>query len=450
MRKVILVVMLLTLVLTTGLVAAQDEMDYSGVDPSGVTITYWHNWDGAQLEATEQLVQQFNESNEWGITVEHQSLGTTGDVLNAISNGIVSGDLPNISIAFQDTAIGWYLDNAIVPLDGLFNDATWGYSGDALADLNMDIVNINSISPSSFPEGTTDSNLLLLWPVGGSANVMSVNLDMLSEVGFDGPAATLEDFRAIACATNELTGPNGEDVMGFPLRQDGFDLESWIAAFGGTIYEDGQYTFTHPATIQVLQFFQDLYNDGCAYIAEGFNNTADFANGLNPMAQGSTAGVPFINGDIEESGVPKTWINTIVPYDPAVGPTIQVFLRSLVIFDAPPEEQVASWLFLKYITDTDNHVLWTEMTRYFPFTASASAGLSQEFLDANPQFNSVRELLAGENTNIYAVPTLLSHGQVASLLGELVAAVTTGGENVEEAAARLEEEANEILAESME
>lgn len=449
MRKFLLLMMLMGLGLTTGLVTAQD-MDFSGVDPSGVTITYWHNWDNAQIEATEQLVQQFNETNEWGITVEHQSLGTTGDVLNAISNGIVSGDLPNISIAFQDTAIGWYLDGAIIPLDSLFNDPTWGYDEAGMSDLDLDIVNINSISPSSFPEGTTDEPLLLLWPVGGSANVLSVNLDMLAEVGFDAPATTLEDFKAIACAAAELEGPNGEDVQGFPIRQDGFDLESWIAAFGGTIYDGEQYTFTDPATIQVLTFFQELYNEGCAYIAEGFDNTAHFAFGTNPMAQGSTAGVPFINGDIEASGVPKTWVNTVVPYAEEVGPTIQVFLRSLVIYAAPPEEELASWLFLKYITETENHILWTEMTRYFPFTASASAGLSEEFLAENPQFNSVRELLADPETNIYSVPTLLSHGQAASLLGELVAAVTTGGEDPMEAATRLEAEANEILAESME
>jgi multiple sugar transport system substrate-binding protein/sn-glycerol 3-phosphate transport system substrate-binding protein len=364
-------------------------------------------------------------------------MGSTGDVLSAVSAGIVSGELPNISIAFQDVAMGWYLDNAVTPLDAFMDDPNWGF-GDMQADLNRDIIEINRIPGDPFDDQ------LLLWPVGGSANVISVNLDMLAELGFDSPATNFDDFRAIACGAAELTGPAGEDVQGFPIRADGFDLESWVAAQGSDIYDGMQYTFTNDAVITVLTFFQELYNDGCAYAPESaFSNTADFANGLNPMAQGSTAGVPFINGDIEESGVPKTWVNTVVPY--AENPTLQVFLRSLVIIPSTPEQELASWLFLKHLAETNSQVLWTEMTRYLPYTVSGQDGLSMEFLDSNPQFNNLLELLAQDDLVIYAVPRLVSHGDAASLLSELVAAVTTGGEDPMEAAARFEEEANELL-----
>lgn len=444
MRKLILLAVLAMLVMGSALVSAQD---LDSVDPTGQTITFWHSWDKAQLEALELLVAEFNETNEWGITVEHVSLGTTGDLTNAISAGIVSGELPNLTIAFTNDAMGWYLDGAVASLSPYINDATWGLSEEEAADLQMDVINVNLVDPANLPAGTIDEPQLLLWPVGSSANILSVNTDMLAELGFEAAPTTLEDFRAVACAAAELTGPEGEDVQGFPIRQDGFDLASWIAAQGGNFFIDGQYNFTNDAAITSLQFFQDLYNDGCAYIAEGFDNTAHFAYGLNPMAQGSTAGATYINNDIAASGVDKAWINTIVPY--AENPTIQVFLRSMAVLEDTPEANLATWLFLKHLASADAQILWTEYTGYYPYSSAALEGISEEYLTNNPQYNTIREILVAEDTVIYAAPQILTLSQATSIMGELLAAVTTGGEDVATAAAAFEAEANEILADSM-
>ncbi len=448
MRK-LLFVLLMTLLLSVSLVSAQiTDVEIPEELPEGITITYWHEWSEAQQATITEVINDFNENNPYGITVEEVPMGSSGPLQEQLSTGIVSGELPNLSGAvFITNAQGYYLDGVLVPLDAYYNHPTWGFTEEEQADLNQALLDINRVPGEPF------NDQLLIWPTGMSANVLSVNMDMLNELGYENPPATLEEFRDIACAANELTGPNDGDVQGFPIRVDAFDLYSFIAANGGSIYdaEAGQYNFTSEPALEVMQFFQDLYSDGCAYIPDGpFVNTADFAFGLNPMAIGSSVGVPFINNDIASSGSGiETWVNTTVPWSEG-NRTLQVYLRSIGMFVSSPEEQLASWLFLKHLASTETQVTWTEGVQYQPYTFSALENLSEEFLTDIPQFTDVRDMLLDENIQLWSVPSLLVQDQVNDVVEEMIVNILSGGADVAEAAAEAEEEANILLEESLE
>lgn len=446
MRKSLFVLALVALFAMSFVVSAQDDL--SSVDPTGQTITYWHEWDGAQQEAIDIIINDFNANNEWGITVEQVALGSSGSVRDQISAGITTGELPNLSGAtFVNDAMGYYLDGVLVPLDQYYYDPTWGFTEEEIADLDQNLLDGNRANIGPF-EGD-----LLAWPIGLSLNVLSVNMDMLAELGFDAPPATLEEFRAVACAAAELEGPNGEDVQGFPIRTSGTDLYSFIIANGGQIFdtEADAYDFTNDAFIEVGQFFQDLYNDGCAYVPDGpFVNTADFAFGLNPMAVGSTAGVPFINGDIESSGSGiETWINTTVPWTEG-NRILQTSLRSLGVFVSTPEQQLATWLFIKHLASTQSQVTWTELTQYQPYTQSGLEGLSEEFLASAPQFNSIYEARLDPNISLWSPAVHQRSFQASQTLDTFIANITVGGMDVMEAAQTAQDDANQIYQEDLE
>ena len=118
-RKFTLLTVLLALLLGVGLVSAQ-VMDIEIPDemPPDVTISYWHEWDGAQGDAINIVIDDFNANNEWGITVEQVYQGNTGGLLDQLTTGIVSGELPNLTGAvFVTNAQGYYQDGVLVPLD---------------------------------------------------------------------------------------------------------------------------------------------------------------------------------------------------------------------------------------------------------------------------------------------------------------------------------------------
>ena len=438
----VMIVMLIAPAMTGAQMSIPDEL------PMGLTIDYWHEWDGAQAEAITQIIDDFNSSNEWGITVEQVYQGNTGGLIDQLSTGIVSGELPNLSGAvFTNNAMGYYLDGVLVPLDAYMEHPVWGFDDMEMQNLNHDLLAINRVSFEPF------NDQMLAWPVGMSANVLSVNLDMLAGLGFDGPPQDLASFREVACAANELSGPAGEDVQGFPLRTNASDLYSFIIANGGHIYDDmaGAYSFSNEKSVEVLQFFQDLYSDGCAYIPDGpYVNTADFAFALNPMAVGSSVGVPFIKKDIEASGSGvSNWVNTTVPWG-GDNRTLQVYQRSMGMYVSSPEKQLATWQFIKHLASPASQVLWTEYAQYQPYTRAGLEGLSDAFLSENPQFDSVRQVLLDSTTNLWSSPVLVGSDRVGPVVEELIANITTGGQDVMEAAIAAEDEANEIIAEAQE
>jgi len=231
--------------------------------------------------------------------------GNYNDIRTAMNNAIISGDLPNLVAGFNNDALSYDLDGAMVDLTPYYNDAKWGYAGDAGAELNQNIIN-----GFRYEDGR-----LLGWVNQVSANVLAVNSGMLSALGFEAAPATLAQFKEVACAaaTSDLTGAEGGNVQGFPIVADASQFESFVASIGGSIWADGAWNFTNEQSVAVLQLMADMYKEGCAYIPqERFGNTNDFARGLNPMALGSSAGIPIIMGGIESAGnVVENWTVTL-------------------------------------------------------------------------------------------------------------------------------------------
>jgi ABC-type glycerol-3-phosphate transport system substrate-binding protein len=237
------------------------------------------------------------------------------------------------------------------------------------------------------------------------------------------------------------------------VRANAFDMWSFMVAQGGVVFdaEADRYHITDDASIATLQFFQDLFDEGCAYLPDGsFVNTADFAFGLNPMAVGSSVGVPFIQGDINDSGSGiENWVNTTVPWSEG-NRTIQPSLRGVAIVQGTPEENLATWLFLKFwATNMDAQVAWTEGAQYQPYNNATRDALSQEFLDANLQFSSIFNALGDESINIWSPPAHPSGRDVTAVFEELIVNILTGGADVAEAAADAEVEMNEIYQEDL-
>jgi multiple sugar transport system substrate-binding protein/sn-glycerol 3-phosphate transport system substrate-binding protein len=80
------------------------------------------------------LVEDFNGSNEWGITVVEESQGGYNDLYTKIIAGIPAKQLPNMSVAYQNQAATYAVQGVLVELDPYVNDPVWGYTEAELAD----------------------------------------------------------------------------------------------------------------------------------------------------------------------------------------------------------------------------------------------------------------------------------------------------------------------------
>ncbi len=439
MKRLLFVLLIALLALGAGAAFAQED-----VDPSGQTIVYWHQYSegSSQGDTIAQLVEEFNSTNEWGITVEALFQGSYNELRDLMNAAIISGELPNLVAGFNNDAASYARDGVVVDLNQFFEDSTWGFSEDERAAFRQEVLDANVVD-----------GFFLAWPNQISANMLSVNLTMietLNEMGlidFTGAPETFEQFKALACAAanSGLTGAEGAAVQGYPIKADASNLESFIASFGGTIFdfEEGRYDFTTDAAISALQFYADLYSEGCAYIPDSrFGNTDDFALGLNPMALGSSAGLPFIQRGFENSGVEAEWIMTTTPWTDG-NRSLNVFFPSIIMIEGTPEQNLASWLFLKFLATRDAQELWSRNTGYFAVNLDAMAALSADE-NVDPMLANNIATFSNPEINIYVSPAVESYGAIRGLLSQAVADVTSNGMDVEEVAERLTEEANEV------
>ena len=100
--------------------APATEGMFAGVDPTGQTIVWWHNHTGSRDEKLSVLLEQFNETNECGITIDSQSQGGYNEIRDKINASIAAGEPPAaLVVGYQNDQAFYQLNDALVDLDDL-------------------------------------------------------------------------------------------------------------------------------------------------------------------------------------------------------------------------------------------------------------------------------------------------------------------------------------------
>ncbi len=377
---------------------------YAGVDPSGQNIVWWHNHSGSREEAMAPMIERFNSENPCGITLDAQFQGDYDEIRDKVNASIAAGEVPAaLLVGYQNDQSFYQLNDTLVDLDPLVTDPTWGFSEEELADFYPTFLQ-QAVNPLF-------DNQRLGFPPNRSMEALYYNLSWLEELGFSGPPATPDEFRAQACAAAET---KGDGTGGYILRDDASAMASWTFAFGGNILsEDGtQYVLNGPATVDSLTFLKELNDEGCAYFfTEGFPNP-EFAARNALFTQGSTSGLPFYAGDIatvaEEQGRdPDVWGVTAIPHT-TDEPVQNVYGGDIMITRGSPEQELAAWIFVKWFTTPVNQADWVRASNYFP-TREGTLEFLSDYLTENPQWAEAVELLAGDNAY---EPQLISYTAV--------------------------------------
>ncbi len=215
----------------------------AGVDPRGIEVMWWHNHSGSREEKLMPLVEQFNDTNECGITVVAQNQGGYNDIRDKMNAGIATGELPGLVVGYQNDQAFYALADGLADMNQYIDDATWGLTPEDKADF----------FPAFLEQGVHPAfgNQRLGFPPNRSMEVMYYNQTWLEELGFDGPPTTPDEFKEMACAAAEA---NGDGTGGYILRDDASAVAAWTFAFGGNVLnEDGTgYAYNGEATVQAM------------------------------------------------------------------------------------------------------------------------------------------------------------------------------------------------------
>lgn len=335
----------------------------------GQTITFWHAMSsGANLEGMTAVVDEFNASNMYGITVEAIAQGSQSELETAVNGAIATGELPNLTMGFPNGLVRWNSLGVIAPLNEFIGDPMYGLTDEELG----------AIYPGPYSSGTLPDGTQVGIPMHQSGEVIFYNHTWAEELGFDAPPSTSDEFMEQACAAAEFNNndddPDNDGTGGYVYFPDASMVSPWIWAFDGEIISDDgtAYSLNNQAAIDVAEFFRALSDNGCILFTPSFPNP-EFAGRLALFATSSTAGVPFQAAAMEEAGNDDVW--GAIPF---VGPggtaVVDAFGQMVGIVQTNPDQDLASWIFLKYLTSAATQSEWIGYTGYFPSQSTTDVG----------------------------------------------------------------------------
>lgn len=350
----------------------------NGYDGSEVTITFYHTM-GSNLKTVLDLyIEEFNKLYP-NIKVETTSVGGYDDVREQISTEITVGNQPNIAYCYADHVALYNLAKAVVSLDDLIASDIEV----ARADGTTEIIGLTDEQKNDFIAGYYNEGaqfgdgLMYTLPFSKSTEVLYYNKTFFDANGLTVPT-TWEELEAVCAKIKEI------DPDSIPL---GYDSEAnWFITMCeqyGSDYTSAtgdHYLFDNDTNKGFVKMFRDWYNKGYlttqtlygAYTS-GLFTTLDGTNSY--MSIGSSAGATYQRPAANADGTYpfEVGIATIPQVNPAAPKVISQGPSVCIMKSDNPQEVVASWLFVKYLTtNTEFQAEFSMASGYVPVLKSVS------------------------------------------------------------------------------
>ena len=408
--------------------AADFVMPEGGFDATTpVTIKFYHSM-GANLQAIlNQAIADFNEIYP-NITIEHESYGDYNGVRDQIKTEISVGNQPNIAYCYPDHVALYNVAGAVQTLDVLIDDPTIGFTQAQKDDFIQ----------GYYQEGMAfgDGKMYTL-PLSKSTEVLYYNKTFFEQNKLKVPT-TWDEMEAV-CEQIKALEPTS-----IPL---GYDSESnWFITMCeqyGSPYTSAtgeNFLFDNATNKDFVKRFrswhqkkwvttEELYGGYTSALFTGESSSTETNEPTGTrcyMCIGSTGGATYqqpsqTNGVYEfEVGIaPIPQVNPEAPKVISQGPSLCIFKKS------NPQEVIASWLFVKFLTTDVTFQASVSMTNgYAPVIKSVQQNeIYAEFLaeasTENIQAYAVKVALEQEKA-YYASPAFNGSSVARDQVGLLI------------------------------
>ena len=373
MKKFLAIIMLLALTITmlfscgpkpnpdpdTDKKVGNFEVPEVGYDGSEVTITFYHTMGSNLTDVLDPYIAEFNKLYP-NIHVVHSKIGGYDDVRDQISTEITTGAQPNIAYCYPDHVALYNLAGSVITLDNLINSTievtradgskeTLGLTKDQIADFIEGYYN----EGKQFGDG-----LMYTMPLSKSTEVLYYNATFFAKHNLT-PPTTWNEMEELCKKIKEI------DPKSIPL---GYDSEAnWFITmceqYGSpyTSASGDHFLFDNETNREFVKKFREWYQKGYlttqkiygAYTSGLFTSTNEVKSYLSiGSSAGATHQRPTANADgsypfdVGIATIPQ--VSETNKKVISQGPSLCIFKKA----NQNPQEVVASWLFVKYLTTT--------------------------------------------------------------------------------------------------
>jgi len=403
-----------------------------------ITVQFWHPWTGDTEEEIRILASKFNVTNSWGIIVEVKSQNNYTNLYDQVSNAIANKEQPDLVIAYPEQALNWDGSaRTLLNLNDYIEDPNWGLSEGDIADF----------LPLFWEQGGSTKKRWGI-PAESSGQFLFYNQSWANELGFSTPPATIAEFRTQACAAAQATLaddiPLNNGTGGWVVDRQTATTLGWFSAFGGKILSrnGSEYTFNTEENNAAFSYLKDLYDNGCAWTGRAQQPYDYFANRYALFYAGSLRDISLQIQTNAKSDTNDQWI--IIPF-PAQGdnkPVTIVFGTYYAILKSTPQEQLAAWLFLRWLISPENQAQIIKVNGAMPVRDSTFK-LLDNYGESHPQWAIAQKLITDGVTYSYPASWRLVRNVISDATAQLFQAGTTP-EDIPTILSEMDEMASEL------
>lgn len=206
------------------------------------TLTFWNGFTASDGEILQKIVNDFNEKNDKGITIE-MDIMTWANLNEKLPPTISSKTGPDFMLLNYGDFAQYVKNGAVQPMDDF-----WSYDGVDKGDFKKTAIDLGVVDKKQYYIPMQVQGMYTYW-----------NKDLFKAAGLDEnkPPKTWDELTEMA---PKLTN-SSKNVSGFVFNKDGTaPLYNWILANGGKLVNDS-YTksaFASPETLEVLEKIQKM------------------------------------------------------------------------------------------------------------------------------------------------------------------------------------------------
>jgi len=327
-----------------------------------ITVKFYHTMGQNLSDVLVRYIDEFKKIYP-NITIEHEQVGGYDDVRDQIKTEITVGNQPNIAYCYPDHVALYNMAKATVPLDVLIESDLVVKDQDDNPVLNSkgepEILGLTDAQVDDFIDGYYEEGRqfgdgkMYTLPLSKSTEVLYYNKTFFDKHNIT-PPKTWDELEAV-CAQIKAIAGDGCTPLGYDSESNWFITMCEQYGSPYTSATGDHFLFDNDTNRAFVERFRSWYEKGYVTTQEisGAYTSKLFVAEKSYMSIGSSAGATHQRPEKGENGYPFEVGITTVPQLNADNPKVISQGPSLCIFNkADPQEVLASWLFVKYLTTT--------------------------------------------------------------------------------------------------
>lgn len=414
-NSILFYMMLAVMLVLAACGSGEDDVEAEGDEASGEkqTVTFWHAMGGTAQTALDDIVTQYNESQE-DVEVVAEYQGSYDEALTMFNSVAGTDSAPTMMQVFEIGTQTMIDGGHVTPIQE-FIDAE-----------EYDMSNLEENITTYYSQ----DDMFYSMPFNSSTPVMYYNKDAFEAAGLDPetPPATFEGVEEASKSIME----NNPEMKGFSLQAYGWLWEQLLANQGELLLNNDngrgdaatEIGWTEEGGLSILQWVENMVNDDtfANYGTNGDNMAAGFLAGDVAMYLQSSASA---RGVIDSADFEVGVAYLPHPEDKEREGVVIGGASLWMMNGATEEEQQAAWDFMKFVQQPEIQADWHVNTGYFAINPAAyEEAAAVEAHEEMPQLKVTVEQLQT------TTPSLATQGALGNFLPEGRQVVESGLESV--------------------